>query len=233
MSLRKKIANSAWFNRSVEGLVAGWIRLSGGTTRWERTGFGPLHELLGSGEPVIMVLWHQNLAMAPYMFDLSRGPLCTLTSAARAGRLVGQVLARFGFDTVPMSLDKRHVTLSRAVLRKIHEGKSIGIAIDGPNGPARKASAIPLMWARTSGCRIFCVSYSAHRAIRLPTWDRTILPLPWTRGVMLCREWEQAVPRKAGPEQIEALRLDLEAALNDVADACDRATGQLPRQPDN
>ena len=81
---------------------------------------------LRSGEPVIFCVWHQRLVMAPYMFDQSLGRFCSLTTSARAGRLVGQVLARFGFATVPMSSHKRHVALSREVLRRIGDGYTIG-----------------------------------------------------------------------------------------------------------
>ncbi len=188
-----------------------------------------MDDAVRNGEPVIMALWHQRLTMAPFLFDRSLGEFCSLTSSARAGRLAGQVLGRFGFDTVPMSSHKRHVALSRIVLGKIREGKSIGIAVDGPRGPARVASTVPIVWARASGCRIFCVSFSANRVATLPTWDRTMLPLPWTRGVLMCREWKQDVPRRASEAETEALRRDLEAELDAVTDESDRATGRLAR----
>jgi lysophospholipid acyltransferase (LPLAT)-like uncharacterized protein len=165
--------------------------------------------------------------MSPYLFDASLGRICTLTSAARAGRLAGQVQARFGFGTIAMSSNKRHVTLSREVLGRIRDGWSIGIATDGPKGPARVASTVPLVWARASGARIFVVAYSARRVIEVPTWDRMWLPAPWTRGVLMCREWPATVPRKAGEAEVESLRRQLESALNDVTDAADRAAGRV------
>lgn len=227
MRLRKSIADSAWLNRNVENLFAAHIRFAHRTSRWRRTGFEAVDNAVRNGEPVIMTLWHQRLAMAPFLFDRSLGEICTLTSSGRAGRLGGQVMGRFGFDTVPMSSHKRHVALSRAVLGKIREGKSIGVAVDGPRGPARVASTVPLVWARSSGCRIFCVSFSANRLITLPTWDRMMLPMPWSSGVLMCGEWKQAVPRKVSEAETEALRLKLEAALNAITDESDRATGRL------
>ena len=119
------------------------------------------------GEPVIMALWHQRLVMAGYIFPVGLGPISSLTTSARAGKLAGQVLNRFGYDTVPMSSHKRHVTLSREVLRRIKGGSSIGIAADGPGGPPRVTSTVPLIWARVSGCRVFTVAYSTNRTIKL------------------------------------------------------------------
>ena len=226
VSLRRKIADSAWFNRGIEGILAAYIRFAYRTSSWTRDGFEPMDAALRAGEPVIVALWHQRLMMSPYLFDVSLGPICTLTSGARAGRMAGQIQARFGFGTIAMSSHKRHVALSREVLTRMREGYSIGIATDGPSGPARVASTVPLVWARASGKRIFTVAFSARRVIELPTWDRMWLPTPWTRGALVCREWTGTVPRKASEAETEALRQDLESALNAVTDAADQAAGR-------
>lgn len=228
MSLRKKIADAGWFNRGVEGLFAAYIRFAWRTSRWQRSGFEPMDRALRDGEPVIVALWHQRLMMSPYLFDASLGKMCTLTSGARAGRLAGKVQERFGFKTIAMSSHRRHVAMSREVLGRIRDGYSIGIATDGPRGPARVASTVPLVWARASGKKVFVVSFAARRVIEFPTWDRMMLPAPWTRGVLMCREWGETVPRKASEAQTQLLRQSLEVALNDITDKADLAVGRVP-----
>jgi len=228
LSLRKKIADSSWFNSAIERLIAAYIRFAYRTSRWQRSGFEAMDQSLLAGEPVIIALWHQRLMMSPYLFDASLGKMCTLTSGARAGRLAGQVQARFGFETIAMSSNRRHVALSREILGRIRDGYSIGIATDGPRGPARVASTVPLVWARASGKRVFVVAFGARRVIRFPTWDHMMLPTPWTRGVLMCREWDQSVPRKASDEKMQALRENLEAALNRITDEADQAVGRDP-----
>jgi lysophospholipid acyltransferase (LPLAT)-like uncharacterized protein len=227
LSLRKKIADSEGFNRFVERRIAAYIRFAYKTSSWQRSGFEPMEEAVQNGEPVIVALWHQRLLMSPYLFDASKGKICTLTSSARAGRLAGNVQTLFGFETLPMSGKDRRVKMSRELLRKIRNGVSIGIAADGPNGPARVASTVPLVWARTSGCRVFTLSFSARRVMQFPTWDHMMLPAPWTKGVLMCREWDETVPRKVTDEQTETLRGSLEQALNEITDASDRATGRI------
>lgn len=226
MSLRKKIADSAAFARIVTGLFAGYIRLAHATSRWRREGFEPMDDALRAGEPVIFVVWHQRLMMAPYMFDLSLGPICSLTSAGRAGRMVGALLGRFGWENISMSSHKRHVALSREVLRRMKQGVSVGIAADGPRGPARVSSTVPLVWAKSSGCRVFAVSFSASRVVEFPTWDRMWLPAPFSRGVFRCAEWTGTVPRQTGEAELEALRQSFEATLDAVTEASDRAAGR-------
>ncbi|WIY26444.1 lysophospholipid acyltransferase family protein [Parasedimentitalea psychrophila] len=226
MSLRRKIADSNAFKNAVEGLITAYVKFCYRSSRWTRSGFEPMEALVESGAPVIMVLWHQRLIMSPYLFDCSKGRICTLTSAARAGRLAGKVQERMGFDTIPMSSRKRHVALSREVLRRIKNGSSVGIAADGPRGPARVSSGVPIIWARSSGCRVFTISFAQRRTLKLPTWDKQMLPVPFSRGVLMCEEWQQQVPRKPTPEQAEDLRLSLEAALDNITDASDAAVGR-------
>lgn len=230
MSLRRKIADNPRINRAAETALAGWIGGVWRSSTWQRAGFEPMQQALRAGDPVIVVLWHQRLLMAPYLFDRDLGRLCTLTAAARAGRMGGRIVARFGADTIAMSSNRRHIALSRAVLGRIRDGWSIGLAADGPRGPARVASGVAVTWARATGCRVFAVAFSARRVVELPTWDRMWLPLPWTRGAMICREWVHTMPRQPTADQAEALRRSLGATLDAVTDAADRAAGRRPQQ---
>ncbi len=226
VSLRKRIADSPWFNRAVEAALAAWIRISYRTSSWERIGYDELAKAVSEGGPVIVCLWHQRLMMAPYLFDASLGPICTLTSGARAGRLAGKVVERFGLGTIAMSSHTRHIALSREVLGRIRDGASVGIAADGPRGPARVSSGVPIAWARASQKRVFVLSYSARRVIEVPTWDRMWFPVPWTRGVLMAQEWTADIQKQVTPERAEELRFGLQAALDEVTDASDRAAGR-------
>lgn len=226
MSLRKKIVDSETFNTLLTSVFETYLRFAYRTSRWERTGFEDMDAAVQGGDPVIVAIWHQRLMMAPYIFDTSKGKICSLTSSGRAGVLAGRLQQRFGFGTISMSSHKRHVALSREVLGRIRSGYSIGIAVDGPRGPARQASTVPLVWARVTGKRVFVVSYSSRRAIEFPTWDKMMMPVPFTRGVLTCREWDETVPRKASDADIETLRVNLQTALDAVTDASDLATGR-------
>jgi hypothetical protein len=228
VSLRKRIADSPRFNRTIEGLFAAYVRFAYRTSRWQRSGFEEMDACVKRGEPVIFVLWHQRLIMAPYLFDTSLGRICALTSAARAGRLAGQILVRLGFETIPMSSHKRHVALSREVLRRTKEGCSIGIAADGPRGPARISSGVPITWARMTGCRVFTVAFAEKKVLKLPTWDKQMLPLPFSRGVLICQEWQETVPKKPTDGEAEALRQSLEKALDQITDKADQAAERVP-----
>ena len=229
-NLRKRIADSPRVNRAVENCIAAYIRFAYRTSRFDRYGFEALDACVARHEPVIMVLWHQRLAMAGYAFPVQLGSILSLTTSARAGRLAGQILRRFGFDNIAMASKQRHVKHSRHILKRMSAGESIGIAADGPGGPARVAKDVPLKWARASNARVFAVSFSANNVLRIPTWDRLMLPVPWSRGVIHCREWSEPVPRSATDAEMERLRLSLEETINAVTDDTDSAIKQFARK---
>lgn len=233
MSLRRKLADSEALLNWVARRIAGYIRLVHRNTTWQRIGYDDLDRLADEGEPVIVVLWHQRLAQSPYFFPLDKGRICSITSAARAGSMVGRVQQLFGMDTIAMSSHKRHVALSREVLGKMKQGISIGIAADGPRGPERVSSTVPLVWARSSGKRVFGITYSVRHGREAGSWDRLLLPRVWhNEGVFLCREWTDPVPRKASDEQIETLRQSLERHMNDITAEADRMVGRAPWSPE-
>ena len=225
MSLRKRLSNSRRLNRAVIRLFAGYLRLAYRTTRFERDGFEDLTALLKADKPVIMVLWHSRIAFSPFMFDHESGEICSLTSTARAGRLAGQIQAEFGFQTVAMKSRKSNIAVSREVMRKIRDGVSIGIAADGPQGPRHQMKTVPLEWARLTGAPIILVTFSVRRFWRWKSWDRMIFPFPFNKGVLLFRRWDVPIPRRPQADELEALRLKLEADLDALIAEADMRIG--------
>ena len=95
----------------------------------------------------------------------------------------------------------------REVLRWLSRGGGVAITPDGPRGPSeRMAEGAPLL-AKMSGAPVLLVGLACRPALRLGTWDRAILPIPFGRGVVV---W-------AGPFEIagDADRGAVEAARVD------------------
>ena len=81
-----------------------------------------------------------------------------------------------------------------------------------------------------TGKPIVPVAFAASRGRRVGSWDRTLLPYPFGRGVFLYGE-PMLVPRKAGREEIERCRLELECRLDELTDEADRAVGFPVEEP--
>lgn len=225
-SLRKRIADSERVNNAVAAILARYIAFCYRTSTWDRRGFEDLTAFLKTGEPAVMCLWHQRLLMAAYLFDQDAARICSLNTTARAGMMAGRILEKLGFEVEAMHPTATNVTVSRAVLGRMKRGYSVGMATDGTSGPARKSKTHPLLWARSAQAPIYVVAYSGKRCIHLPTWDRMMLPVPFTSGALVIRRFEEDVPRKMDEAELEALRQKLDRALDAVTEEADRIAGR-------
>lgn len=70
----------------------------------------------------------------------------------------------------------------RALARAAETGPAlIGMALDGPRGPRRIAKPGSLWLAERLGIPLVPVAIEARRAFRLGSWDRTMIPWPFSR----------------------------------------------------
>ena len=96
---------------------------------------------------------------------------------------------------------------------------------DGPLGPAGDAKQAPVEWARATGRPVYMFAWSARRSVRLRTWDRLVLPVPFTRGSYGYRRWDTDVPHKLTADDYVWLRKDLSANLNLITREMDDLAG--------
>ncbi len=222
---RKRLADDPRLVSAVAGLISIWVRLVHRTSRIDSEGWEAVARLVEIHGAVIVVIWHQRLLMGHYGFDLAAGPICTLTSDARAGRLAGEMMGKSGFETMPMPRKSGGAAAMRSVLKSLRAGQSIGIAPDGPRGPARISKATPVQWARATGKPVVGFAFSARNFVSLPLWDRSMLPLPFTRIALRWAVWDREIGARLDPAEAEAAARDLDFFLNALTDDCDRAAG--------
>ena len=92
---------------------------------------------------------------------------------------------------------------------------------DGPRGPRRHVELGLIYLAAKTGLPIVLVGVGHQRAWRLNTWDRFVVPRPWsTAAVVLVGA--DSVPEDAGRAQLEEYRAQVEKALNDLTAYADR-----------
>lgn len=221
----ERVIDSPRLTEPLADRIARRIRTDHARIDWTFVGRDDLADQIRSGQPVIMALWHGRLQQAGLGWDPAWGEFCVVTSSARPGRMVGRIMQRFGLSTLPMREKRRNTATALQVTRMSRAGCTIGFAIDGPEGPARKAKAVPIDWARMTGLPIWLYTNSFEHYRRLPSWDRMVIPKGHTRGCMLYRRWEAEVPRRLDESAREALRARLESDLNALTAEADRMMG--------
>jgi len=160
----------------------------------------------------IYALWH-GYALALAFFGLDRG-IVVLVSRFRDGDIADGLLKRFGFETVRGSAEEgREGKGGRFALLKLvkllKEGKNIAITVDGPKGPPFKAKDGVIFLAQKTGAVIIPVCVKFEKFLRLNTWDRLVIPYPFTKAQFLAGKEIRVSPE----DTLEEKRRELEEEL--------------------
>jgi lysophospholipid acyltransferase (LPLAT)-like uncharacterized protein len=138
------------------------------------------------GENVIGAFWHGRLLMTPLVYG--GGGLKILISRHRDGELITRTVRHFGLGTIRGSSTRGGIGGIKGLVRALQKGYDVAIAPDGPRGPRCKVQPGVIQVAKLSGRPIFPFTFSATPRKVLHTWDRFILPLPFSRGVFVWGE---------------------------------------------
>lgn len=164
---------------------------------------------------VILVFWHEHLAMAAFFF---RGRnYHTLTSFSYDGELAARVVSHFGSEAVRGSSSSGGAEGLRNLERALAQVPAIGITPDGPKGPRRVGKPGMAVLAARSNAVAVPVAFAADCAWRLRSWDRFQIPKPFSRVTVAFGE-PVVAPADEMPENVEVVRAEIEARLNALLD---------------
>ncbi|EKV32499.1 hypothetical protein C882_2578 [Caenispirillum salinarum AK4] len=221
-------------NERVRGLLcwlaAQYIRLVHRTGRWEVVGQAIPDAIWNDGRPFILSFWHGRLLMMPRAWPESQ-PIHMLISQHRDGLLIARTVGHFGIRTAAGSSTRGGSGALRIMLKALKNGENVGITPDGPRGPRQRATDGVIHIARMSGAPVVPLAYAARSRRLLGTWDRFMVPLPFSSGVFV---WGQpmTVPREAGEAEIEEFRTALEERMNTLTAEADRLVGRTTTEPE-
>jgi lysophospholipid acyltransferase (LPLAT)-like uncharacterized protein len=137
-----------------------------------------------------------------------------MVSRSKDGELGARGISKLGFRAARGSSSRGGKQALQVMAEDIINNKSsAGIVPDGPRGPACKAKIGSIKLAKETGAPIIPVMWWAKSKILLKSWDRTILPRPFTR-IALFYDPPMFVAPDATNEQMEEARAELERRLN-------------------
>jgi hypothetical protein len=216
-----------------------YIRFVHVTSRWTILGEEAPRAMWGAGKPFILAFWHGRLLMMPYCW---RTPMRMnmLISQHRDGALIANTIARFGLRSVRGSqgnpakggakLVKGGASALRAMAKLAKTGEALGITPDGPRGPRMRASEGIVALARLTGLPVIPATYATSNRRILGSWDKFVLALPFSRGVIV---WGRPIQVARDGEAVtaEQSRRDIEQELNRITSEADRLAGVPSVEP--
>ena len=209
-------------------LLAAWMRFCFATIRWTHENEGVAEQVWAEGGGVLCAFWHSRIGLSPACWPLDRAqPAKALISLSPDGQFIAKAVARQGFPAIRGSSSNKDkadrakggTQALRDGLRQLKVG-ALAITPDGPRGPARDmAEGLPLL-AKLSKAPVLFIGMSCEPAIRLNSWDRAVLPLPFGKGAIV---WD--VERYPDGAELADVAADWTTRLTAVEARADTITG--------
>ena len=163
--------------------------------------------------PRITSFWHASIIPATYIFR--NCGVRVMSSNSYDGEYMGRIIRKFGFVAVKGSSSRNAVRALLGLRRALQEGWTVAFSLDGPRGPRQKVKPGPVALARSSGVPLSMYHIAVERAWVLNTWDRLIIPKPFSR-VLLRYGTLVPVPADATDEDLERYQQQLQDSLDRV-----------------
>ncbi len=199
------------------------IRFIGPTLRYEFIREpGCLGDEHGRGPASIWCFWHRCVIPAAYRFRGNK--LAVMTSRSFDGEYIARIIQKLGFTAVRGSSSHGAVGALFGMREQLEAGHAVVFTIDGPRGPRYVAKPGPVLLAKKTGVPISCFYIAVERAWILNSWDRMVIPKPFSRAVTYASS-PIFVPPDAGEEQMAALHRQMQETLEKCRLKAEEAVG--------
>lgn len=217
--LLRNLGRARWVQYAAGFAAAEFLRFVWRTNRFT---LDPpeIYKTIEPDMPVIIAFWHGQHFLMPFL-KLEQYSAKVLISRHRDGEINAIAAERLNVGTVRGSGDhgtefhrKGGVGAFKEMLRTLENKINMALTADVPK-VARRAGLGIIMLARESGRPILPVAIASTRFKRLRNWDRSVIHLPFGRGVIAAGDiiW---VPPDADNATMQELRAQLEERLNEV-----------------
>lgn len=204
---------------AVPALYMAYMRLVWATSRIESGNFPDLHAIIARHNGAVGLLWHEEVMTVAYGYHHLGFRPHTLASVGQAGEVIARMLRRCGFvvfrgGSTTGGSRRREGTLEAMIEHmRTHDEVIYGLTVDGSKGPAYRMKTGGIVIARECGRPVILARTWYKRCVRLPTWDRMAVPLPFNVISHYLRG-PYEVPQSARTQEgLERFRDQLEAEL--------------------
>jgi lysophospholipid acyltransferase (LPLAT)-like uncharacterized protein len=163
--------------------------------------------------PLIGSFWHA--CIIPATFLCRDFGVRVMSSNSYDGEYMGRIIRKFGFVPVKGSSSRNAVRALLGLRRALQEGWTVAFTLDGPRGPRYQVKPGPVALSRSSGVPLTMFHIAVDRAWVLNTWDRLIIPKPFSRVLMRFGKLI-AVPPDASAADLDRYQQELQDALDRV-----------------
>jgi lysophospholipid acyltransferase (LPLAT)-like uncharacterized protein len=195
-----------WKATVLRALVEGLMR----TLRPDTSRQSALDALIAAGKPFVLVFWHGSMLL-PW-WTLRRRNAAALVSQSSDGELLARLLLSWGYTVVRGSSSRGSKEAMASMRDLVAAGHALCVTPDGPRGPRLEMKMGAVRVAQTMGVPLIGLAAGYGSWRKLGSWDRFMIPRPFTRAWLLTTPPILIDPTLEG-EALEDRRLDIEKQL--------------------
>ena len=180
---------------------------------------------LEQNQKVIIAILHQRMfGVIGYAKRFGPFALGAIISQSRDGDMIARVVERLQFHPIRGSSSRGGKEALDALVAYLVDNRAAVHAVDGPRGPKGAVKAGIVRIAQLSGAVIYPVYISTNRAWVLKSWDRFLIPKPFSR---LMIRWGEPFPvlNQLTEPEFDVLREKIEVQIRENHALDDRAMG--------
>lgn len=168
----------------VPALYVLYMRVVWATSRLEGRDAFRLNDIAREFDGAVSLLWHEEVFTVAYGYPYLGIRGHTLASVGESGEVVSRMLARCGYTVFrggSSTGSRRRAGVLEEMIAHMRATPQViyGLTVDGSKGPAYRMKMGGIVIARDCGKPIALVRTWYRRCIRLRTWDRMAVPLPF------------------------------------------------------
>jgi lysophospholipid acyltransferase (LPLAT)-like uncharacterized protein len=190
------------------------VKLLSSTYRCRLVGMENEKRILDDHGTVVYASWHQRFFPGITLFA-TRKPIAIMISQSRDGEMIARVVDILGWRSVRGSSSKGGFRALKELRRLTRKGYRVGHIVDGPQGPFGVVKPGLLTIAQFAGTPILPVIMSAEKRWVFNSWDRFMVPKPFSRVIIRFAP-PITVPRRLDAGAFEALRQDVEKQIKEL-----------------
>ena len=158
----------------------------------------------------IYCIWHQCVLPCTVYYRHTHAVI--LISQSFDGELITRILRLFGYDAVRGSSSRGGRKGLLGLKEVLESGKPAIFTADGPRGPIYQTKMGPILLSQMIESPIGAFHMEPEHAWIMRSWDRFLIPKPFTRIVVSWAQWTH-VPVDLPAEAFEGKRQELNAAI--------------------
>ncbi len=159
------------------------VRLLSSTCRIKLVDPDNERECICKDGSIIYASWHQRF-FPGIKFFATRRPIAILISQSRDGEFIARIVNILGWLAVRGSSSRGGSEGLQRLKELARKGYKIGHIVDGPKGPFGEIKPGLLRIAQVSGMAIVPTITSSERHWTFKSWDRFMVPKPFSRAII-------------------------------------------------